>query len=327
MPNYITHALCANDAIQGIVDIPLKKTIQENIQVYTLGSSGPDFIFYYRTFPWLDQSRNKDVHAIGQVVHSHAVNAFYKCAIEKVLNETNCHKKEILVAYLSGHLMHYALDTCAHPFVFFRSGEMKGKTKYWHYRYESMIDTLMVKQIKKIDLAHIDAIKLIDSSKENRKIISEFYAAIVHEVYQLDDDALVYEECFETMPEVVKWLFDPHNLKFSWIQSFEKIAKQEWMFSSHMVIGKMDKEHDILNLNHQAWNHPCVEEEISTESFIDLYQKAVLKGQAILYALSNVVYELGSLDKLLLLIGNLSYDTGKEGSYTMNFYGSVYEDH
>ena len=61
MPNYITHALCANDALQNFLFKDLKEVIQKNAQVYSMGSSGPDFIFYFRTFPWEDQSLNKEI--------------------------------------------------------------------------------------------------------------------------------------------------------------------------------------------------------------------------------------------------------------------------
>ncbi len=325
MPNYITHALCANDILQNIQKCELKSVIQKHNQVYAMGSSGPDFLFYYRTFPWQDQSNNKKVHTIGNIVHTEKINDFYREAIQACLDEENYESKEIQLAYLAGHLMHYALDTNAHPFVFFHSGEMKGETKYWHYRLESMIDTVMVKQIKKLDLAHIDAVGLVSSTKKVRDVLSKYYANTVKNVYGVDEDESTYLECFETMPKVVKWLFDPHNLKFAWIQAGEKAAKQDWNFSSHMVQGKLDKKHDVLNLKHQTWNHPSDETELSTESFLDLYDKAILKGQAILESLNEVIYHNGSLDQCLSIIGNLSYDTGKEHAEEMQYYGSIYE--
>lgn len=326
MPNYITHALCANDILQELKHESLKIVIEKNPQVYAMGSSGPDFLFYYRTFPWLDQSQNKEVHNIGQVVHVEKVNEFYRNFVNYILEEKDQEVKEIEIAYLAGHLMHYALDTSAHPFVFFHSGEMKGASKYWHYRLESMIDTVMVKQVKKLDLAHIDAVGMVNSTLKVRKILSKIYRDVVNDVYGLDFDLSIYEECYETMPQVVKLLFDPHNLKFSWIQAGEKLAQQEWNFSSHMVIGKIDTEHDVLNLKKLPWNHPSDEQDVSNESFVELYQKAILRGLAILYALSDVLYHQGSKTKLLKVIGNLSYDTGKENAAKMQYYGSIYEN-
>ncbi len=327
MPNYITHALCANDILQDLNSNKMVQLIQKYPQVYALGSSGPDFLFYYRTFPWQDQSQNKTVHNVGNIVHSEKINDFYKEALRFCMHETSEEKRNIQLVYLAGHLMHYALDTIAHPFVFFHSGEMKGETKYWHYRLESMIDTVMVKQIKELDLAHVDAVGMVSSTYKVRKILSAFYAQTVKEVYGIDLDHSVYEECFETTPKVVKWLFDPHNLKFAWIQAGERASKNDWLFSSHMVTGKLDKKHDVLNLKHHVWNHPSDEIEVSTESFLDLYDKAIIKGQSILEALNKLFFEKGSLVDVLNVIGNLSYDTGKENAAPMQFYGSIYEDH
>lgn len=326
MPNYITHALCANDALQNFLFKDLKEVIQKNAQVYSMGSSGPDFIFYFRTFPWEDQSLNKEIHNIGQVIHTQKINEFYQRAVELILEEENAIDRDIKIAFLAGHLMHYALDTSAHPYVFYHSGEMKNETKYWHFRLESMIDTVMVKKIKDLSLSQIDAISMIDSSAEIRKVLSTFYAKVVKDVHSLDFSTSIYEECFATMPKVAKWLFDPHTLKFHWVQAWERASNKDWVFSSHMVIGKIDKKHDVLNLKHQAWNHPCFLHETSTESFVDLYEKAILRGQAILYALADVLYKKGSMDKLLTIIGDLSYDTGKVNAPSMQFYGSIYEN-
>ena len=74
---------------------------------------------------------------------------------------------------------------------------------------------------------------------------------------------------------------------------------------SHMVTGKLDKKHDVLNLKHHVWNHPSDEIEVSTESFLDLYDKAIIKGQSILEALNKLFFEKGSLVDVLNVIGNL----------------------
>ena len=92
----------------------------------------------------------------------------------------------LLTVFLAGHLMHWSLDHKAHPFVFNRSGEIAGDTKYWHYRFESMIDTMMVKQIKGYKLSEVKSYEFVDSKPEHRKIIGDFFRKIVLSVYNLD---------------------------------------------------------------------------------------------------------------------------------------------
>lgn len=320
MPNIITHALCANDVLQQITDSKLKQLILKYPRVFSMASSGPDFLFYYKALPFQEAKDAKPVHEIGNVIHKKWINKFYQKAIELLKAETE--NKDILTVFLAGHLMHWSLDHKAHPFVFNRSGEIGGETKYWHYRFESMIDTMMVKQIKGYKLSEVKSYEFVDSTSEHRKIIGEFYRKIVLSVYNLDFTTEIYEECLDSMFKLSKLLFDPHTTKFPLVQVSEKAMGLFWKYSSHMVIGKIDSEHDVLNLNHSPWEHPC-DNEVSTKSFVDLYNEAVLVGQAVLYRLNDILFE----DKQLSLdniLNDLGYDTGKANEMELKFYRTIY---
>jgi len=161
-----------------------------------------------------------------------------------------------------------------------------------------------------------------DSDYPYRKIIGEFYRKIVLSVYNLDFSTEIYEECFESMYKLSKLLFDPNMIRYHLVQVTEKVVNSEWKYSSHMVIGKIDTEHDVLNLKHSPWEHPC-DNTVSTKSFVDLYDEAILVGQAVLYRLNDIVYEdkKVSLDNLL---NDLGYDTGKVNEMKLQFYRSIY---
>lgn len=324
MPNIMTHALCAQDALQTLKAPNLLRLIQMYPQVYSMAASGPDFLFYYRTFPWQDQSGCAEVYAVGNAVHSHHINAFYQKAVQLIQDEKDPRSKDILTVFLAGHLAHWSLDTCAHPYVFFHTGEMKGETKYWHYRLESMIDTWMVQQIKGYQLKAMPSYRMVDSSPLVRSVIAPFYQAIVKAVYGDDLDLDVYLECLETMPKVAKLLFDPSNAKRVWIVGLEKAMKAPWKFSSHMIFGEVDTTHDILNLKHTPWNHPCDVNETSTESFLDLYEKAVLRAQACLYALEDILQHQAMPSTLNAILQDRNYDTGKANPPAMRSYRPLY---
>lgn len=326
MPNYITHALCANDVLQSFLEEKMLKRIQQYPQIFSMAASGPDFLFYYRVWPWLDQRHNDHVYNIGNTVHRHSVNAFYQKALDWISQYEESDDKEILIVYLAGHLMHWALDSVAHPYVFYHSGEIRGKTKYWHYRLESMLDIMMVKQVKGLNLKNIGAIDMLGSTQAQRKILSKMYAAVVKDVYGMDENPEVYEECFKTMPEVAAALFDPNGFKKPLIQTFERSQSALWKFSSHMIFPHSDEQHDILNLNHQEWLHPCDASMKSNKSFVDLYHEGTQRGLAALYAFSDVVDHQGSIDKLLSILKDRSYDTGLSEEKPMMFYQPFYED-
>lgn len=325
MPNIITHALCAQDALEKIHDIPLKTLIQKYPQVYAMASSGPDFIFYYHVMPWQDSRRNPEIYGVGNAIHATQINAFYQRALELIRLEEDPETQDILKVFLAGHLAHWSLDTLAHPFVFYRTGPLAGTTKYWHYRLESMLDTWMVK-VKGFRLDKTRSYEFVASSPVNRQRLSRFYDAIVRDVYGVDLGADIYAECFASMHDTAKYLFDPLELKLPVIRKIEAALKAPWKFSSHMILGTLDTEHDILNLNHAEWAHPCDDALISTKSFTDLYQEATLRAAAGLYALNAIFYDHFKPESLNNLLQDRNYDTGLSNPPEMRFYQPIYED-
>jgi len=214
--NLLVNGLCANDVLQQLPNLEIKRVIQKYPRVFSMATSGPDFLFYYKALPFQDDKDAKPVHEIGNIIHRKWINRFYAKAVELIQFETV--NKEVLTAFLAGHLMHWSLDHKAHPFVFNRSGEIAGETKYWHYRFESMIDTMMVKQIKGYRLNETKSYEFVDSLPEHRKIISDFYRKIVLSVYNLDFSTEIYEECFESMHKLSKMLSHRNSQLFPLVQ-------------------------------------------------------------------------------------------------------------
>ena len=63
MPNVITHGLLAQQTLKLLPVSVVKDAIAKYPQAYLFGSNGPDFLFYYNVWPWLDQKEN---HRIGE---------------------------------------------------------------------------------------------------------------------------------------------------------------------------------------------------------------------------------------------------------------------
>jgi len=149
MPNIITHALCAQDAIESIETPYLSALIAKYPRIYALGSSGPDFLFYYKILPWEKADPENRMRKIGNLIHSSRINDFYQSAIGVIQTTQDEPTRERMIVFIAGHLAHWALDSIAHPYIFAKTGVIgSGPTKYWHFRFESMLDTLMVTQVK-----------------------------------------------------------------------------------------------------------------------------------------------------------------------------------
>jgi len=324
MPNVLTHGLMAQDVLSTSGFITLSEIIKKYPKAYFLGSSGPDFLFYYNVWPWKDQTNSVRMATIGNRVHAEHINAFYTEAIKVIKAESDPDLRDVMLAFLAGHLTHWSLDTVAHPFIFFHTGEIAGKTKYWHYRMESMIDTLMVKEIKGFMLSSHPTYRFINPDAQTLKAVCALYIPVLKNIFE---ETVSEEEIFVCLKDahaVLNLLFDPLTLKFPLIQLFETLASKKWGFSSHMVIGKSDLKNDVLNLNHTEWVHPCDASMKSTHSFPDLYELATLRAQAVLAAFDRSMTEGNNTDDLCELIQNRTYDTGLKNPPEMVNYRPIY---
>lgn len=326
MPNIITHAFLAHDALEAAHCPNLSRLIAKHPRVYAMGSSGPDFLFYYKALPWQKKTPNDaPAREVGSRVHTEKISAFYETAITVIEAETDALTKEIMTVFLAGHLTHWSLDTIAHPYVFYFTGEISGATKYWHFRFESMLDTLMITEVKGFKIENIKMPEFVSSTPVVRQAVAKLYKAIVDEVLNLRMDESVYIECLATMESAAKLLYDPYTLKFPAVQLGEKAAKQLWAFSGHMVIGEPDRKHDILNLSHTPWVHPCDDTKVSTASFPELYQEGVERAVGALSALEDVLSGTQPIRALTLITRDLTYDTGLANPSDMMHYRPIYE--
>ncbi len=325
MPNIMTHAFLAQDAIESIETQYLATLIAKYPQVYALGSSGPDFLFYYKILPWEKADPENKMREIGNLIHSSHIDDFYQSAIDHIQNTQDDKTREIMTVFIAGHLTHWALDSSAHPYIFAKTGVIgREPTKYWHFRFESMLDTLMVTQVKGFKIENIRMPEFVASDKTTRKAIAELYRKIVIDLFAMDIPDHSYMNCLESMASTAHLLYDPYTLKFPLIQLGEKLSGRLWEFSAHIVTGTPDKQHDILNLAHQSWTHPCNESLVSTESFLDLYLKAKERAQAALYAFDGILNSTQPKASLNLILKDYSYDTGMKNPPQMAFYDPIY---
>ena len=324
MPNIATHGLLALDVLDRAPFESLAKIIQHYPKAYFLGSNGPDFLFYYRVLPWQNKKGAERLINIGNRLHAQKIDEFYRVAIEVIRSTADRNLKNAMISFLAGHLTHWSLDTIAHPYIFYKTGPIAGLTKYWHSRFESNIDTLMVKQVKGYSLANFNIPQLVDTDMLTKRAVAILYPSILQTIFAQEVSAEEIVECIESFHRVIKLLNDPYTLKFPFIQFFENLGNIRWSFSCHMVTGVLDSKHDILNLDHATWKHPCDAGKTSNESFLDLYDHALNRATAVLCALDDVLYKDAISDQLITLIDDKTYDTGMKNPPEMIHFDPVY---
>ena len=323
IPNVVAHGLMALDVYNKLESSSVQSAIKNFPRSYLLGSNGPDILYYFKAFPWEDQKENARVSLLGEAVHTTHINDFYNYAFKFIDALNDPIRKEVLTAYLAGHMMHWSLDSLAHPFVFYRGGEMSGNTKYWHYRYESMIDALMVTYVKRKQMKDLNVKLFVDVSEKERRMIASFYQLVLHDVFHKDILAEHIDSAIKTFKSMLTVLYDPHNLNIKYIKMLEKVTGKPWAFSSHSVNAKIDAEFDVLNLAHETWHNPVDFSIKSDASFIDLYNESIDLGVSLICELEDAFK--GKRHDFNDVFKNRDYTSGQESGKVMLYFDSIYE--
>lgn len=324
MPNIITHVLFAERVLQEMDKMDIRNLIEKYPALFDIGSNGPDFLFFYHAKPW-EAFKNHRLNEIGSHMHAAHINAFYETAIDCIKKQQKEDIKEMMMVYLFGHLCHWALDKTTHPYVFYKTGNCKGKSAFYHHRFEAMIDTMMLKRIKGVNIKDYPIYHICTYDEEILRAIARIYVPVAKTVYHQDIKVFEIREALNSWYDIQKMLYDPHNIKFPVLQSLEKVAHQSWAISGHIIRKKSDDRYDVLNEAKSMWVHPCDDHLTSTKSFVEMFDEAIeLAKQVIIKAYGCIEYD-GDIEHVVHILKNQAYDTGMDGDRQFQFFDVIYE--
>lgn len=320
MPSLITHELFGKEVLRELPP-QLTKIINDNIEEFSIGTSGPDLFFYYNAWPWLNQKEAKYVANLGSMMHSQHINDFFKSIFEEVKS----HQTQEKISYLSGLLCHWALDKEAHPYVFNQTESTKNNnSSTFHRRFESHLDYLMLQLIRNQKPKNYPGYKLVQYDKQSIQAIFDIYYPALHKVYHEEITPKIIETCLKHFYGIQKFLYDPKNIKLNVISSFEKNILHKPNLFSAMIIPIEDDKLDILNNSHRTWHHPCTNKAYTT-SFVDIFNNSIYMGQEVLTLFYKYLKNETELDELLAYINNQSFETGLSVNSSMKYFDCIYE--
>lgn len=325
MPNIITHKIFAEEVLKNIQDEEIRKIIEEHLQIYYIGSNGPDYLFFYHAKPW-EALKNHEPNKIGSELHKRGINDFYASSLHSIRKETSDPIKSNMLAYIFGHLCHWALDMISHPFIFYRTGDCNGQSASYHHRFESMMDAIMLEQYHHVDIREYPFYEICTYDEEMLKAIARIYVPAVKKA--LNQELKVYDirVSLNEWKDIQKLLYDPYTRKTPLLKTMEKVVQKPWLISGNVVPQVIDETFDVLNLAKKEWLHPCNQQIKRKESFLDLFQIAVMIAADMI----NIMYACveNELDEsnLLSALADRAYDTGMSNVDEMKHFSVIYEE-
>ena len=257
--------------------------------------------------------------------HAGHVNEFYQKALISIRNEADEEIKKDMMTYICGHLCHWALDATSHPYVFYRTGTCKGKSAWYHHRFESLMDAIMLKVKKECTIEDFKFYEISDASKEEARAIARIYVPAIRQILGFEIKPHQIMESLKDWHFIESLFYDASGDKLKALQTLENFTKAYNSLSGYIVPNEPDDPYDVMNLLHTRWVHPSDDTLVSTESFFDLYDKAQLLAMEAIRLFLAACENPGLDGDLLNLIQDRNYNLGTNDHKEMINFNLIYE--
>ncbi len=312
MPATITHAFFAKD----VYDI-LPEEIRENLSLSRcrmFGQSTDSMMFYnlFSIFP------GKKMRKFQPYFHMNHTQDFFINLLHYIREN---HLEDVdTYSFLVGFICHYILDSTVHPFVVYKTGIFqKGKRSTYKYNnvhafMETFIDNDMVARRCKTNPYRFDLGKFCFDLRPFSKDLNETIQNAFYNTFQIKKmDKIYYKSLKQMKTALILFRKDPTGIKkniYKLVDTFTPVWAYRFEAVSYHY--PLEDKHNYLNTNHSLWRNPAVYEMTSTESFADLYLKAIKKAKVIICA--SFDYLNGKDIDLFQVFPNISYLTGLDCS-------------
>lgn len=309
MPATIVHAYFANDAY----DI-LPKSIKNKVSVERVRMFGQsmDALKFYNL---ISASSGKNIRKFYKYFHRNDSQKFFINLINYIkdnnlINDNDC------ASFLVGTICHYELDSVVHPYVYYKTGAFDKKNKAT-YKYnnvhafmETFLDNDMVIRRENINPYKFRLDKFCfqtDRFSDNLKKTIDF---VFDDTFNLKNMGNIYYKALKQMKQALMLLRrDPYGIKKFFYKLMDTFtSRKTFRFEAISYNYPLFDCHNFLNEDHKTWRNPCVYAMTSTESFLDLYLKALKEVKVLICA--SFDYINGKEIDLEKVFTNKSYVTG-----------------
>ncbi len=309
MPNIITHSLFAQELLNSLD----AKWLNEREHLYTIGSNGPDFLFFSGLEPkalFSNREQENVLRAIGGKLHKGNVNAFYASALDSISKESDPSIKLDMMAYVCGHLCHWALDSTVHPYVYYRTGKGHLQNNFNHHRMESVLDSIILKVKKNTTIKDFYTPAIANCSLSESRAIARVYIPAIASIFNTKIEPHMIKETLDNWHFIQKAEYDPSGHKLSSLKKIEKGLRKKNLASGLIVPNVPEDNYDVCNLLHRVWSHPCDASLVYTKSFFDLYEEAMKKALDAIALFLKAVQDPKNKEEFLEFLGDRNYNTG-----------------
>ncbi|MDR1542164.1 MAG: zinc dependent phospholipase C family protein [Clostridiales bacterium] len=321
MPAVITHYLMGQAALKKMNDPWLKTLISKNMDAFSIGAQGPDILFF--------ALGDKELNLTGNAMHESGISSFYSAAIAAAKSAVE-ESKDIIISYMCGFLCHYALDTCTHPYIYFKTGftddkgSLKDMEKKRHRFLETTIDCLLCEKLGGMSPYKMNISKKILVAGKGRKVISQFLSQTIQAAYGLEKEPADYAKAMKDMAFIYRLFRDKSGRRRALASFAGKLFRDSGATAALIHYSDVKESVDYLNMDHNLWCFPWDEDIELNLSFMDLYNRAVDDAQIYVNSFAKAVKGTLETKIALSILGGKNFSTGLESPVRFLYYNKEF---
>ena len=265
------------------------------------GSEGPDPLF----FSVIPTPGAPLVPKVGSLMHTRKTDDLMLALADA------CAKSELTRAYCCGFFTHYAADTTFHPFIYAHSLQEDGSySSTAHCTLEHQLETLHYRRQghekglpwQMAGFAQLKSHEKDEIARALTKAINAVFPGEGMTTFRI-------RRSFDDAVNLCNLLRSERGVKFRALGGLLKPLHMDASLHAHMMPAE-PPETDIMNDAHRPWSSIWLPGDARTESFDDLYQKAVVRGKALVVTVNDYMLGHASYATLRAQHGGLSFDSG-----------------
>ncbi len=313
MPGPKTHHIFYKDLKEKLSSATLKSF--GNYDKYSIFAQGHDFLLYHDFYKIFNQKcLNANVEASELLQEFHFPEFVYQY-LKAAENSGAIEDEQIRLFIGPGYVMHHLLDAYTHPMIIYYAGDHTRNPErptWYHGIVENLLDIYLMAKKEGINAATYPVHKdfTFDKNLIRRALICTLDESL-KATYGIHSGGKLFFNSFSQVALFMKCLkYDRTGVKRRAFDCLDPLLKGTSSFSYHRNPSSAVR---YLNQDHEEWVNPMDDGIRSTQSFMDLYDKALIDGAAIVNQLERLCQK-GSIhrDDVYDIIPNIASTHGLE---------------
>lgn len=308
MPSTVTHSIFVKDVFDILPTNINKKLDLDSCKMF---GQGPDSLKFYNLFSVLP---GKDIRHFQGYFHKNKSQEFFLNLL-RFIRDNKITEPDVY-AFLVGFICHYALDSTLHPYIIYKTGVFKkGKPSTYKYNnvhafMETFLDNDIIRRRMRCNPYQFDIVKYCFHIEPFSDHLRQTINYTFYNTFKIRGMSDIYYKSLKQMKNSIRiFRVDSRGIKKNIYKFVDTITpKSVFRFEAVSYHYPLEDRHNFLNKDHQLWRNPTTYDMTSTESFVDLYIKAIKLAKVLICASFDYLDDKDiDLEKVF---DNTSYITG-----------------